>query len=175
MVRSRHLRLSLEVEVPRLSSLYGSAIENFVATWEAGVDEIAQTWVPDKVVYRISIFLMTVERIQLWFVERFGKVSLSIDAHWLVPITTSVASFCFFLSLMVQLQSASDSAVLTSVLSLALMEMLVPVAMIGGTTLCCMDILTGEIAAFMIAIVWVASSLGSDSIRHYIYPTLGHG
>ena len=88
--------------------------------------------------------------------------------------TTMVASFCFFLSLMVQVQSSSDSAVLTGMVSLVLVELLVPVTMIGGTTLCCLGGITGETSAIMIAFVWVTSACSSDYMRQYIYPHLGH-
>ena len=173
MVRSRTFSLSLEVQ-PRsfdsFSSLYVDVADYFAASLEASVDSLAQTCIPHNIVYRVSIFLMAVERVQEFLIER----SMAVETHWLLPITTVVASFCFFLSLIVQVQSASDSAVLTGMISLVLVELLVPLSMIGGTTLCCLGTLTGETAAILIAFVWVASACSSDYIRQYIYPNLGH-
>ena len=164
----------MEIHTPSFdsySSLFMNARDQVAASLESGVESIAQTWIPDKIVYRVSIFLMAVERIQGFLIER----SMAIDTHWLLPITTIVASLCFFLSLIVQVQSsASDSAVVTGMVSLVLVELLVPVTMIGGTTLCCLGILTGETAAILIAFVWVASACSSDYMRQYIYPNLGH-
>ena len=174
MVRPRTVSLSLEVHQPffdSFSSLYVDTKDHLAATFEAGVNALAQTWIPDKVVYRVSIFLMSVEHVQGYLLER----SMAIDTHWLLPITTMVASFCFFLSFLVQVQSASsDSAVLTGMISLVLVELLVPVTMIGGTTLCCLGFITGETSAVMIAFVWVTSACSSDYMRQYIYPNLGH-
>eukprot|EP00977_Amphora_coffeiformis_P003647 scaffold710_cov171-Amphora_coffeaeformis.AAC.16 len=161
MVRSRTVSLSVEVNPPSFdsfSSLFIDSKDHLAATFEAGVDALAQTWIPDKVVYRVSIFLMSVERIQEFLLER----SMAVDTHWLLPITTMVQSV------------SSDSAVLTGMISLVLVELLVPITMIGGTTLCCLGVITGETSAVMIAFVWVASACSSDYMRQYIYLNLGH-
>lgn len=151
------------------SSLYRDATGHFASTVEAAVESLAQTWIPDKVVYRVSIFLMAVERIQDFLIER----PMEVDIHWLLPVTTVVASFCFSLALIVQLQSsASDSAVM--MVSLVLVELLVPLTMISSTTLCCLGALTGETAAILIACVWATAGCCSDYMRTIIYPNLGH-
>lgn len=164
----------MEVQPPSFdsfSSLYMDASDHLASSVQAGVDSLAQTWIPDNVVYRVSIFLMAFERIQGFLIEK----SMAIDTHWLLPITTVVASFCFFLSLMVQLQSAaSDSAAIFSMVSLVLVELLVPLAMITSTTLCCLGLLTAATGAILIAFVWIVSACTSDHIRQHLYPSLGH-
>ena len=99
-----------------------------------------------------------------------------LQAIWLIPIFTALASFTFFLSLMVQIAPGSQAIVLVGMMSLALVECcLVPVALTGCSALFWFDVLTAETSLVMLFLVWVTASVSSRCIRCALYPSLGHG
>lgn len=133
---------------------------------EAVLDGVAKTRLPDMVVSRISILVMVLEQVREYLWEIFGEATVTIKAqmHWVIPILTSITSFCLFLTMVVQAQFSFESSPLAGMLALIAVELLVPVAMLSCTALCCLNILAGEAAAA----AWVASVLSMCCITQYL-------
>ena len=177
MVRStRRSTFSLSVEINThslvgLSSWYNNAAHHLAMCFHAGVDHLARTWISDTVVYRWSIFLMVVEYMQDFLLDW----SIAIDIKWLITVALSMSIFCFFLYFLVFWQSTENGTALAGLDALLLLEILVPATMIGGTTMCCLGVVTGETVAVLIPVAWVTSACSSDYVRRHVYQNLGHG
>ena len=156
----------------RLFSLYHDAVQQLVSG-------LAWTWIPQHVVYRISIFLLAVDLLQDFWMEPLT----AIDMEFVILLSLVAASICFSLSFLVASLSSSSSSdndssaavALAGMVSLFLVELLVPVTMIGGTVMCCLGYVTGETAFVLILAVWITSTYSSDIVRQTVYPSLGHG
>uniref|UniRef100_A0A6U3AXA3 Transmembrane protein n=1 Tax=Entomoneis paludosa TaxID=265537 RepID=A0A6U3AXA3_9STRA len=172
--------------------------------WEQSTEVLASTHIETKLVQRLSILLILAEFVRQRLIDCLEEAiqasaaaaalssstdpavvaasnipmaspTLEIQVIWLIPIFTAIASFSFFLSLMVQLQPTSHALVLVGLISLALVECLVPLALTGCTALFWFDVFSAETALLVLFIVWVASAVSSRCIRHCLYPNLGHG
>lgn len=155
----------------RLSSLFHDAGQQLVSG-------LAWTWIPPHVVYRISIFLLAVDLLQDFWMEPLT----AIDMEFVILLSLVAASICFSLSFLVASLSSSSAdndssaaVALAGMVSLFLVELLVPVTMIGGTVMCCLGYVTGETAFVLIIAVWITSTCSSDIVRQTVYPSLGNG
>ena len=179
-------RIRFRMEWPLSRTPVGtSSTRSFVeicrCAWIRITEILAASHLSTSVIHRISILLIVgeflVRRLQEYLEEviKSPNDTLEIQVVWLAPIFTTIASFSFFLSLMVQLRPTSHAVILIGVISLALVECLVPVALTGCTALFWFDVFSAETALLVLFVVWVAASVSSRCIRCVLYPNLGHG
>mmetsp|Transcript_12362 Transcript_12362/g.16205 ORF Transcript_12362/g.16205 Transcript_12362/m.16205 type:complete len:237 (-) Transcript_12362:473-1183(-) len=162
--------------------------------WVLSTDLLAASHVDTMWLHRFSILLIAAEYLRQELQQYLQDTvfpgsfpadgsespTLEIEVVWLIPIITAIASFSFFLSLMVQLapgssDTNSQALVLVGLIALAVVECLVPIALTGCTALFWFDVFSAETALLLLFVVWVAAAVSSRCIRCVLYPNLGHG
>lgn len=152
--------------------------------WVGTTEILAASHLSTSVIHRISILLIVIDflvrLLQDYLKDALKEspekpLSLEVQVIWLAPLFTTIASYSFFLSLVVLLRPTSHAVILTGVVSLALVECLVPVTLTGCTALFWFNVFSAETALLILFVVWVAASVSSQCIRCVLYPNLGHG
>ena len=184
--RNVSARTNLRLEWSLSSGLVSFGPSWSVATlirgsWIQATNVLAASHVSTVVIQKLSILLIVgeflVRTLQKYLEENIfhGPPTLDIQVFWIAPIFTSIASFSFFLSRMIQLQPADHVAALIGVVSLAMVDCLEPLALTGCMALFWFDVFPAETALLVLFGVWVAAAVSSRCIRCVLYPALGDG
>lgn len=93
---------------------------------------------------------------------------------YIVPLLTTLFSFCTSLALMLQWHPM-EAVVVSGLISLLVVECLVPLSIALCTGLYLAQLMTIESSALLLALVWITCTVCSRCIRVALYPNLGHG
>jgi hypothetical protein len=93
---------------------------------------------------------------------------------YVLPLLTTLFSLSISLTILLQFQPM-DAIVVSGLVSLLVVECLVPLSIALCTVLYVGEFVTIESAALLLVLVWITCSLCSRIIRVALYPNLGHG
>jgi hypothetical protein len=93
---------------------------------------------------------------------------------YVLPLLTTLFSLSISITILLQWQPM-DAVVVSGLISLLVVECLVPLAIALCTFLYVGDFVTIESAALLLTLVWLTCTLCSRIIRVALYPSLGHG
>ncbi|KAL7557020.1 hypothetical protein ACA910_011082 [Epithemia clementina (nom. ined.)] len=160
-------RIRFRMEWPLSSAVVPSTVSVLQlcrGLWVGATEILAASHMSTRVIHIISILLIVAEflvRLLQEYIEdaiKLPKAPLEVQVIWLAPLFTAIASYSLFLSLLVQLQPSSNAVVLAGVISLAMMECLVPVTLTGCSALFWFDMFSAETALLVLFVVWVAAA-----------------
>jgi hypothetical protein len=149
------------------------------------------TRLPVETVYQLSVFLLCFQLILRDILEPFlcqldrssNPVEMAMELAlrepasliiYILPLLTTLFSFCISLTLLLQWQPM-EAVVLSGLVSLLVVECLVPLSIAFCTFLYVGEFVSIESAALLLAMVWVTCTVCSRCIRVALYPSLGHG
>jgi hypothetical protein len=149
------------------------------------------TRLPVETVYQLSVILLSFQLILRDILEPFlcqldrssNPVEMAVELAqrepasliiYVLPLLTTLFSFCISLTLLLQWQPM-EAVVLSGLVSLLVVECLVPLSIAFCTFLYVGDFVSIESAALLLAMVWVTCTVCSRCIRVALYPSLGHG
>lgn len=149
------------------------------------------TSMPVETVYQLSVILLSFQLILRDILEPFlcqldrssNPVEMAMELAqrepasliiYVLPLLTTLFSFCISLTLLLQWQPM-EAVVVSGLVSLLVVECLVPLSIALCTFLYVGDFVSIESAALLLAMVWVTCTVCSRCIRVALYPSLGHG
>ena len=117
------------------------------------IDFFVAAHVSTDTVHQVSILLTSIYLLQPYL--PFSNVTIiQHQIIWLLPIFTSIASFSFFLALLVQWHP-HQVVIATGLVSILIIECLVPLAITSCTALFVIQFWTWESAMIILMLVWV--------------------
>lgn len=107
-----------------------------------------------------------------------GPMTLASIPHyliWGVPLALAMVSISFVFTLQIAWGHQEEAVIATALILLIFLEALLPLFILGCTSLFLFQQVSWETGLALLVIVWVGSTFTAHCIRRMLYQSLGHG
>jgi len=156
---------------PFIVAIISRTIEMLQSVLYHFIEFFVAAHISSDIVHQLSILLTSIHLLQP-HVSFSNATTIQYQIIWMLPVFTSIASFSFFLALLVHWHP-NQVVIASGLVSILILECLVPLAITSCTALFLIQFWTWESAIIILMLVWVASIISSRCIRCVLYPNLG--